>query len=611
MKKYIHKKAVIAAATILGVIGCTEFTEKIEDFNIGVTNAIFEQTAVLELKDAFGNQQGIVDTDFTVVFSGADADKLVSEAGEFEIKENDGFIQLSVNPNKSTGVKELNFDVTISGGSYKTSTFPVSLKDTVSKINLTMVDESKIYKGQNEASKTLGLTNNATTTATTVKTSTNGSLSTSAITIKTGTQFKDAAGAVLTGSDVKIAVTNTDALSDVLPSTSVFTFKDDKGVAITGKEATFLAGNTQITMDVNGTPVKKFNNAIDVAIEIPSDATNPTTGNPVQLGDTFPVYTNEDDSTDWTYHGLGTVIAGATAATFNISFETTHLSNYSVVSFKDTDCTVYTDNVTANNLAPNYNATFNIQLRVKTENDYSFLDIRNGEKFINIFEIVIKNGKVVSSHAPRMIKLIWDEYSEGTEEYNKYFNMFMNAGVDISRPFYKEHVKGIKKLLASGNDVYTDTYLTGGFMGSDKWTTTTEYQLYVKSQGVTYRTNLSNIATIANCEFNINLTQDGTDYFKIGTLKNIAIDVAASCGENIIKPDGFPLYIERENGIFSYEGTIKEGKMTLKGFELGKEYNFKTVYKGKAYYHKWTFDTENFKITDFEIPANLCSEVGF
>ena len=574
MKKYIHKKAIILAIAIIGVAGCTKFIDEINDFKIGITNAIFEQTAVLELKDALGNYQGIIDTDFTVTFSGADADKLVSEAGEFNITETDGFIQLGINPNKSTGVKELNFDVTISGGSYRTETFPVTLKDTVSKINLTLFDEIKIYKGQNEASTTASLTGNTTTTATTVKTTTNGSANTSAVTIKTGTQFKDVAGNLLSGGDVKIAVTNTDALSDVLPSTSAFTFKDNNGTAITDKEASFLSGNTQIKMEVNGTAVKKFNNAIDVAIEIPSDATNPTTGNPLQLGDTFPVYTNEDDSTDWTYHGLGTITAGATAATFNISFETTHLSNYAIFKFVDVGCWKIGHNITVNDLPTNFNGAFEVKLRHKRSGYFG------KDHTLNIFEIQIQNGKVVSVNTPI--------YPFGYS----------------ARTSYLEYNGEIKDLLASGNDKITTN--SGGWMPIID-----EYQLSLTSKGVTYLTNLSNFAAFASCVLSINLSKAGIDYLKIDTLKNINIDVSASCSGNTIVLDGFPLYVERDNGVFSYEGTIKKGKMTLTGFELGKEYNFKTVYKGNAYYHKWTFTGETFKVTDFEIPANLCSEIGF
>lgn len=78
----------------------------------------------------------------------------------------------------------MNFNVTISGGDYKTRTFPRTLKDTTSYIKLPLVSKSRIYKGQNKTNKTAGLTNKDTTSATTVKTNTSSSLNTSVITIK-------------------------------------------------------------------------------------------------------------------------------------------------------------------------------------------------------------------------------------------------------------------------------------------------------------------------------------------------------------------------------------------------------------------------------------------
>jgi len=90
MKKYIHKKSIILALAIIAIVGCTKFVDGIDGFKIGVVSEIFEQSAVIELKDYFGNHEDITNTDFTVTFGGADADKLVNEAGEFIISETDG-----------------------------------------------------------------------------------------------------------------------------------------------------------------------------------------------------------------------------------------------------------------------------------------------------------------------------------------------------------------------------------------------------------------------------------------------------------------------------------------------------------------------------------------
>ena len=556
MKKYIHKKAILLTLAIIAIVGCTKFVDGIDDFKIGVVSEIFEQSAVIELKDYFGNHEDITNTDFTVTFGGADADKLVNEAGEFTIYETDGFIQLNVNPNKSTGVKELNFDVTISGGDYRTETFPVKLTDTVSHVRLSLINESKIYKGTNTVTETVALTNNASTTTTTIKTDKTTSLNKSAITIKTGTQFKDAAGNALAGAALNVEVTNTDAVSQTLQFTDNLTFKDVNGAEITDKKAQFIAGKTTITMNVGGTTVKEFNNPINVAIEIPSDATNPITNTRVKLGDDFSVYTSEDDSTAWTYHGIGKIVVGDTTDTFNIAFETTHLSDYAVVSFEDRAC--HTSEITYNLTATNLPASFS-----------GFLDVT----FINqqlalfnikpLFSVYIKNGKMVW----------WNTHGNNYQnDYNK-----------------------IQRLINSGYPMFVYSLLS-------------VYRISVSLNGTQISDNISNNATAANCELAINFNRNLIP--NIENLKNINIDVASTCNGNAFVPDGFPFYVLRENGQFSYEGTIRKGKMTLNGFELGKEYIFKTVYKGVPILRNWTFDSENFVDHNFKISQAACDALG-
>ena len=266
MKNNIKYLTLIVTVSLTLLVGCTEFFDKIEDFNVGVTNTVFEQSAVIELKDYFGDQENLISTDLKVAFSGTDADKLVNEAGDFTISETDGFIQLNVNPNKSTGVKELNFDVTISGGDYRTETFPVTLKDTVSHVRLSLVDENKIKGNTDEVTLDAGLTDNTVTTAVVVKTSIEKSTNTTEIIIKDGTQFKDASGSIITGSNLKINVSNTDQYSDVLPIFESTVFKDATGATISNKVPDLIFGNTKISMDVDGTAVKEFTNAIDVLL---------------------------------------------------------------------------------------------------------------------------------------------------------------------------------------------------------------------------------------------------------------------------------------------------------------------------------------------------------
>ncbi len=577
MKKYIHKKSIILALAIIAIVGCTKFVDGIDGFKIGVVSEIFEQSAVIELKDYFGNHEDITNTDFTVTFGGADADKLVNEAGEFIISETDGFIQLNANPNKSTGVKELNFDVTISGGDYRTETFPVKLTDTVSHIRLSLVNESKIYKGTNTIIETVALTNNASTSIVTIKTANSTSLNKSAITINTGTQFKDAAGNALAGAALNVEVTNTDGASQALQFTDNLTFKDSNGAEITDKSAQLITGKTNIKMKVGGASVKTFTTPIDVAIEIHSDATNPITNNPVKLGDDFPVYTSEENSTIWTYHGIGKVVTGDAIETFNITFKTTHLSDYAVVRFEDRACndSDKTYNLTATNLPANFSGYIEVEIIENTFMRKAPFKLIGGphRKYQNVFSVWIQNGKIT-----------W--WTVGLLSYNG------------NPPIYVREFRYISRLINSGADKI--------ILDWPSWKD--EFEMIVKVNGVKVKGNISDIATIANCEFSINFNRDLIP--NIDNLKSINIDVASNCNGNAFVPDGFPFYVLRENGQFSYEGTIKKGKMTLNGFELGKEYVFKTVYKGVPLLRSWTFNSENFVDHNFEISQSACDALG-
>lgn len=554
MKKYIHTKTVILVFAMIGIVGCTKFFDKIDDFNIGVASTIFEQSAVIKLTDYSGDQADISNTDFTVTFTGADADKLVNEAGEFALTETQGFIQLNVNPNKSIGVKELNFNLTVSGGTYRTATFPISLKDSTSFIQLQMVNEAKMV-GTDKTTSTASLTNDATTTTITVATTAAKSTNTSSVTIDAGTQFKDASGALINGGDVKVSLTNVDPIGEIIDPIyrNVKEFKDASGTVISDKTPV-LNGRTSITMEIGGKQVKKFDKPIAVVITIPSE--NPTTGNTVQLGDTYPIYTNEEGSKEWTYYATGTVTAGADANTFNVKFNTTHLSSYTLVTFKDDSGSCYS-NYTYQITAPNAigSGVFNIKVKLSIK-DSNFAPVTT-----NLFEITVEKG-VIKNIKP------YDEFQH-------------------AMGFYP-----MQDIIKEGG-----TYITGGY-----WESTLE--LYFND---TYLGNdFSGFSTVTNCEFNINLTAQFP-----ANLKDINIDVAANCNGNTLVPDGFPIYVERENGQFSYQGTIKNGKVTLKGFELNKEYNFKTVYKGKSYFHKWTFTSTSFVDKNFSIPDTVCSEIGF
>lgn len=580
MKNIIKKLTLTVTISLTLLVGCSDFFDKIDDFNVGVTNAIFEQSAVIELQDYFGNQQDVVDADLKVEFSGADADKLVNEAGETKLTETDGFIQLNVNPNKSTGVKELNFNITVSGGNYRTETFPVTLTDTISLIQLKLLDKDRFrFSGIDNVSKTATLSANTLNTEITLATSKTNAIRKSTVNIKTGTQFKDKQGNILTGNQLNVFLETTDA-NGISQYLSEYTYKDESGETIT-KPAKFYSGNVEITMDVNGVDVKEFTNPIAVSIEIPATANNPFTNEVVKIGDTLPVYTNEEDSQEWTYHGLGTLVAGETSETLTINFETTHLSSYSIIEFEETGCSEILDfnyNITAENLPADFDGTVNIVAGYSYKPNSG--EILTGN--FNLFEISIKNGKINSiknsiERAQRSnIGSFWEGIASSlVNSINTLLVSSIKQAINSSKP------KGTYYL---NSEIFFD------------------YEIYFTLNGAKLNNDFTKVSSFVDCNLGVNLTSG----LSLPNQKTIAVGLAGKCGEKNFIPDGFPIYVERANGTFSYEGVIKKGFVFLRGFELGKQYNFKTFYKGKSYFYKWTFESTTFFDFNYPIPDGAC-----
>ncbi|GGG88781.1 hypothetical protein GCM10011416_01390 [Polaribacter pacificus] len=568
MKKYIHKKAVFAAVTILGIIGCTEFTEKIEDFNIGVTNAIFEQTATLELTDVHGNQQDIIDTDFTVVFSGADADKLVSEAGEFAITENDGFIQLSVNPNKSVGVKELNFDVTVSGGSYKTATYAVKIADTISKVTLPMLNEAKTL-GLERKSNSTSLTNDATTSIVTMETSKEKSLTSTKISIPVGTKFMDANGAAVTGSNLTTNIKNIGPFGLVLDTEidlehmEVF---DQNSNKITNKTLS-LIGYTTIDISLDGKKITKSTTPVTVSIGVENNIYNLETGATFKIGDSYPIYKNDQTTNNWTFYQNGTVVKDNTNGMLRIEFTTTEM-----VRFGAGALTAKTANKSLANDCTSSN---------QTKDDQTFL--RGGFGGSSVIAPggngTVTFGGVFSPSAQVTFTLTGESVSSATLAKTQ------NDGIN---PQVTQFLQRVTQFLQTLN--------------------ITEFKDAVQLQ-VTKHVGSSTVSEDVEKE-DICAGVDAVNA-AAASIPDIKIDVSANCNDKTLVPDGIVLYVEKDDQTFKNVGTIKNGKLTLKGFELNKEYTFKIMYQGQSYVNKWTFDSATFKIENFNIPASVCNKLGF
>ena len=224
-------------------------------------------------------------------------------------------------------------------------------------------------------------------------------------------------------------------------------------------------------------------------------------------------------------------------------------------------------------------------------------------KTITLFEIEIEKGKITSIINYLKRKQLKEYVNNESDCFLCLGDLmanidiqYENIGTSFDNSYTSAYLEAWKQIANSGKD--KDIY----FYGEGDIKNQYEYQIVVKSRGQIVRNNISSISTFTDCNLNINLTKGLTP----PNLKTIAVGVAGNCGEKNYIPDGIPLFVERDNGVFSYEGTFKKGYLFLYGYELGKEYTFKTIYKGESLITKWTFDSTVFFDTSFKIPQAAC-----
>ncbi len=75
----------------------------------------------------------------------------------------------------------------------------------------------------------------------------------------------------------------------------------------------------------------QFDQPVDIVMQTPKDLLHPGTNQPIQLGDDLPLWSYNDATAEWKYHGLGIVEANAVdTQVFDVRLSTQHLSWFNV-----------------------------------------------------------------------------------------------------------------------------------------------------------------------------------------------------------------------------------------------------------------------------------------
>lgn len=310
------------------------------EMNVLFDANVIEYKATLVLEDANGKP---LPNNLNVSIAGADAKSIYDFSGTKQVFAPGGVITLGVTPKDvPTAAKTLEFNVIIKGQGYEDKNIPVSIAlDQKSQIvNVTMLDITKPSPVTAVASKDAPLANGTTTTATTVATPATGTVAeASTVTIPAGVQMRDAAGAVISGSTVKIDMVNYEAKDpatiDLFPGASL-NAPSVIGPDGTAGSAFFIpAGFTSIKMYVDGKEVKNFSTPINVNVELDPTFKPTATGQNVKVGDQLPVYSYDVATGQFKYETLGTATLNARGKV-SITFPTSHLTIFVVGDTFDT-----------------------------------------------------------------------------------------------------------------------------------------------------------------------------------------------------------------------------------------------------------------------------------
>ena len=185
------------------------------------------------------------------------------------------------------------------------------------------------------------------TLTTTDKTVTNAegspeSVGTAKITIPAGTIATDAAGTPASGA-LKLTVTkysnsDVDALAafpgGFTPNALLANGTTASGNFVTGGFAQF-----NIT-DATGKAIKKFDRDVTLTIDLPKSSNNPSTGQPIKAGETYPVWSFDETTGKWVFEANGDVQNKlGDANNFEVVFKSTHLSYWNLDYFESANCT--------------------------------------------------------------------------------------------------------------------------------------------------------------------------------------------------------------------------------------------------------------------------------
>lgn len=320
-----------------------------DDVNLVVAQP-FTYLPVIQVTDAkaqLDDKESVLPADLSVAISGKDAEFIYTREGYRDFKPQMGLVGLGISPKRiPTEADPVRFNVSVTGASILPKTVSVTIGSAdssriipVSVVRLASAPLGMAVDQPAISLKTDGSTANEVSVGTTAK---NGMAETTEITIPAATQFLNADGAVVVGSQVKTILVQADPSKEssllVFPGGSLISENVQFAGGETGSATLSPAGYVDITMSVNGTDIKRFSKPLQVSMQIDPSFYNPNTGGTVKAGDVLDIYSYEVTTNKWTFEQSAGV--ASEGGKLQVSFPVSHLTGYAATVAKKNYCIV-------------------------------------------------------------------------------------------------------------------------------------------------------------------------------------------------------------------------------------------------------------------------------
>jgi hypothetical protein len=329
--KRLHTSLMLTAVLLLGTAldSCKNPTEGIT-ININ-TNVLKSPTAVRfvnAVKNA-SNQPA----SFPITVGGKDAASVVTLNNKTTFTATEGRIFLALKkgvvPSESSPII-FTVAAEVPGFTPATHTFRIT-KDEPLSIVVPMVEYINPVVGTSAKLQENPLVAGATAAAIAIETPTRPGMEEQAtINIAAGTQFRDAAGNVISATKLESRILNygtesPESLAAFPGGFNATNVLGENGAPISGGVAFTTAGFIAIDMFASGTEVKSFSKPLNVKMGISENVVNPVTGSKVKVGDVVPVWSLDDKSGQWAFESNATIVSDA-SGDLSASFSASHLS---------------------------------------------------------------------------------------------------------------------------------------------------------------------------------------------------------------------------------------------------------------------------------------------